>query len=263
MLGPIHNYYNNYDEDGRLSSKHGQVEYLTTMRYIERYVTPEARILEIGAGTGRYSHALAQKGYAVDAVELVPHNIKIFQSNTTPNEKISVRQGDARDLSAFADHEYDITLLLGPMYHMFTPEDKKRTISEALRVTKPGGIVFAAYCMSDASIMDSGFKRGDFSVSDFIKKGFINAETFETRSTPELIFEIVRKEQIDMLMQDFSVSRLHFVATDLYTNHMRSAVDEMEEETFALYLQYHFAICERSDMIGLTHHSLDIFRKGW
>jgi len=261
MLEPIHSYYNNYDEDGRLSSNHGQVEFLTTMRYIERYLTRDVRILEVGAGTGRYSHALAQRGYAVDAVELVPHNIEIFNRNTLPNEEISICQGDARDLSDFADNQYDITLLLGPMYHMFTPEDKKQTISEALRVTKPRGIVFAAYCMSDASIVDSGFRRTVFSIADFMEKGLINTETFETRSTPELIFELVRKEQIDFLMQEFPVCRLHFVATDLYTNHMRDSVDEMTAETFALYLQYHFAVCERPDMIGLTHHSLDVFRK--
>ncbi len=46
-------YYENYDEDGRLTSKHGRVEFLTTVRYIEKYLTPGSRILEIGAGTGR------------------------------------------------------------------------------------------------------------------------------------------------------------------------------------------------------------------
>ena len=257
----ITNYYNNYDEDGRLISKHGQVEFLTTMRYIEKYVNCDSRILEIGTGTGRYSHTLAQNGYTVDAIDLVPHNIEIFQSKMAPGEKISICQGDARDLSAFSDNTYDITLLLGPLYHMFTTEDKKQTIREALRVTKPGGVVFAAYCMSDASIIDAGFKRSLIVIPDLIEKGFINPETFETRSAPELIFEIVRKEQIDKIMQDFLVSRLHFVATDLYTNHMREVIDEMNDETYKLYLRYHFTICERPDMIGFTHHSLDVFRK--
>lgn len=58
MLESIHNFYNNHDEDGRLLSNHGQVEYLATMRYTERYLTGNSRIIEIGAGTGRYSHAL-------------------------------------------------------------------------------------------------------------------------------------------------------------------------------------------------------------
>lgn len=117
-------FYKEYDEDGRLQSKNGMVEYLTTMRYVEKYLKPGMRVLEIGAATGRYSHALARNGYTVDAVELVQHNIDIFQKNTQPGEVVSIRQGNAKDLSFFADNTYDITLLLGPMYHLFTVEEQ-------------------------------------------------------------------------------------------------------------------------------------------
>lgn len=75
----LNTYYENYDEEGRLLSKHGQVEYLTTMKYIKKYLKPGMRILEIGAGTGRYSLTLARMGYHVEALELVQHNIDIFK----------------------------------------------------------------------------------------------------------------------------------------------------------------------------------------
>ena len=112
------NYYERYDEDGRLTSKHGIVEYITTMKYIEKYLQPGMKILEIGAATGRYSHALAQKGYRVDAVELIEHNIEIFKQNTIEGELITITQGNAMDLSEFESNTYDIVLLLGPMYHL-------------------------------------------------------------------------------------------------------------------------------------------------
>lgn len=259
MLEPIHSYYNQYDEDGRLTSRHGQVEFLTTMRYIQRYLSPSVRILEIGAGTGRYSHTLAGLGYPVDAVELVPHNIEIFQSKITPRESITIRQGDATDLSFLADGTYDMTLLLGPMYHLFTEADKLRALSEALRVTKVGGMVFVAYCISDASIFDYGFKQGH--IFELIEKNMLETEHFKASSQPVDLFELHRREDIDAMMRRFAVQRLHYVATDLYTNHMRATVDGMDDQTFELYLKYHYAICERTDMVGLTHHSLDIFRK--
>ena len=112
-------FYNHYDEDSRLAVRHGSVEFLTTMRYIAKYSKPGDRVLEIGAGTGRYSHALARQGYAVDAVELIEHNIDVFRKNTLPTETITITQGNALDLSAFPDDRYDITLLLGPLYHLF------------------------------------------------------------------------------------------------------------------------------------------------
>ena len=137
-------FYSNYDEEGRLLSKHGQVEYLTTMRYIEKYLQPGMRILEVGAATGRYSHALAQMGYRVDAVELVQHNIDLFKENTKPGENVTIRQGDARDLSFIEDDTFNLTLILGPMYHLFTEQEKLQALSEAKRVTKTGGIIFVA-----------------------------------------------------------------------------------------------------------------------
>ena len=252
-------YYENYDEDGRLRSRHGMVEYLTTMRYIEKYLKENDRILEIGAGTGRYSHALAQKGYRVDAVELIEHNIDIFKSRTTDGEKISVTRGNALDLSAFDDCTYDITLLLGPMYHLYSVQEQKRALSEAIRVTRPEGIVFAAYCSNDATIVLFCFGRGMLKSEHY--KALVDPETFKASSTPEELFELYRKEDIDSLMADFPVDRLHYVGTDMATNYMREVVDSIDDELYELFLKYHFCICERQDMVGVSHHILDVFRK--
>ena len=253
------NFYENYDEDGRLLTRWGRVEFLTTMRYVEKYLRPGMRVLEIGAGTGRYSHALAQKGYQVDAVELVEHNIEVFRQNTQPGESVTIVQGNATDLSSFGDDTYDIVLLLGPMYHLFTRADKLRALNEAVRVAKRGGVVFAAYCMGDASILNYGFIRGE--IHNIIEKCMLDPETFETFSAPWDIFELHRREDIDALRAELPVTQLHFVATDGYTNHMRQTVAEMDDATYDLYLKYHFATCERSDLCGYSHHTLDIFRK--
>lgn len=253
--------YNNYDEDSRLTPKHGQVEFRTTMRYIEKYIQKGNRVLEIGAGTGRYSHALARQGYKVDAIELVEHNIDVFRNNTLPNEDITITQGNALNLSAIPDNKYDITLLLGPLYHLYNEEDKRQALSEAIRVTKQGGILFVAYVISDICVLDVGFCRNKFSVEEYIENGLIDRVSFATKSEPKDLFELVRKEDIDRLMSDLQTTRLHYVATDGLSEHLRETIDGMDDDTFELYLKYHFAICEREDMLGYTSHSLDIFKK--
>lgn len=129
-------FYNNYDEDSRLKRKNRMPEYLTTMKYIEKYLKPNSKIIEIGAGTGRYSIALADMGYDVTAVELVPHNINIMKKKVKPKHNIKIYEGNACDLSFIDSDTYDIVLLLGPMYHLFTDEDKHKAIGEALRVAK-------------------------------------------------------------------------------------------------------------------------------
>ena len=257
----LNEFYSHYDEDGRLSKKHGSVEFLTTMRYIGKYIKPGDRVLEVGAGTGRYSHALARQGYTVDAVELIGHNIDVFQNNTQPGENISITQGNALDLSAFSDNTYDITLLLGPLYHLYATDDKRQALREAIRVTRPGGVVFAAYVISDGCLLDEGFHRGNINVAAYVEQGLLDGVTFAAKSEPKDLFELVRKEDVDELMRGFSTTRLHYVATDGCALLLREDIDAMDDETFRLYLDYHFATCERADLLGITSHALDVFRK--
>ena len=252
-------YEEHCDEDARLRSRHGMVEFLTTMRYIERHLKPNSKILEIGAGTGRYSHSLAQKGYPVDAVELLEHNINIFQQNTHSGEPVTIRQGNALDLSGFGNDTYDLTLLLGPMYHLYTAEDQRRALTEAIRVTKPGGTVFAAYCGSDATAIQFCFGKGMLTAPRY--KALVDPVTFKLSSTPAEVFALHRREDIDALMDGRPVRRLHFVGTDMATGYLRDIIDQMDDELYELYLQYHFATCERPDLVGASNHYLDIFRK--
>lgn len=251
--------YRGYDEDGRLLSRYGQIEYRTTMGYIEKYLRPGCRILEVGAGTGRYSHALARAGYRVDAVELTEHNLAILRQNTLPGENITATQGNALDLGGFCDNTYDITLVLGPMYHLYSEADKLQALREAVRVTKRGGVIFAAYCMADPAIVQYAFRRGG--LQDTIARGQLDLKTFKTTSYPFDLFELYRTEDIDTLRESLPVTQLHYVAADGYTNHMRDTMEAMDDATFDIYLKYHLATCERRDLIGFSNHTLDIFRK--
>ena len=152
-------YYNSYNEEGRLLSRHGQVEYRTTMKYIEESLAgiSDPSILEIGAGTGRYSVTLAKQGRRVTALELIAHNLEILRSKLDGTESICAMQGNALDLSMFSDSAFDLTMLLGPMYHLYKKEEKLRALSEAVRVTKPGGHILVAYCMNEPTVIQYVF----------------------------------------------------------------------------------------------------------
>lgn len=251
-------YYNTHDEDIRLISKHGRVEFLTTIKYIEKYLKHGMKIIEIGAATGRYSHYFAQKGFEVDAVELIEHNIEVFKTKTLPDEKVNIKQGNAIDLSDYSDNSYDVTLLLGPMYHLYTADEQQKALSEAIRITKPNGIVFVAYCMLEPAIYNS-FKGNR--INRLIEGRELDSVTLETHFPPSGIFKVYTKDEIFDLTKSFGVERLHFVATDGYTCHMKESVDKMDDETYDLYLRYHFKTCERQDLIGMSHHTLDVLRK--
>lgn len=251
-------YYNTHDEDVRLLSKHGRVEFLTTVKYIEQYLKDGMKIIEIGAATGRYSHYFAQKGFEVDAVELIEHNIEVFKTKTLPGENVRIKQGNALDLSEYPDNSYDITLLLGPMYHLYTFEEQKKALSEAIRITKPDGHIFVAYCMLEPSILGQ-FKRNQ--MDKLIEMGLFNPKSLDAYFTPEGIFKLYTRDEIFELTADLNAERMHFLATDGYACHMCEVIDKMDNETYELYLRYHFKTCERQDLVGISHHTLDVLRK--
>lgn len=103
-LEQIRKTYEFFHEDTRLNrSKAARVEFLTTVRYIERYLTPGASILDVGAGAGEYSLYFARQGYRVSALELAESNLTAFRRKLTPEDEIDLVQGNAVDLSRYED----------------------------------------------------------------------------------------------------------------------------------------------------------------
>ena len=119
--------------------------------------------------------------------------------------------------------------------------------------------MFAAYCNSDLTMYQYCYGRG--MLRSALEQGKINIDTFKLYSLPEDIFALYRREDIDFLMKDFNVTRLHYVGTDMLTHMMRGVIDALDDRDFEIYMKYHFNICERADMVGATNHILDIFRK--
>ena len=256
----LENFYTNYDEEGRLLSRHGQVEYITTMKYIHEALAgiPGAKLLEVGAGTGRYSVTLAREGFAVTAVELIEHNLEILRGKLDGSEAIEVHQGNALDLSRFADGSFDLTLVLGPMYHLYTREEKIRALSEAVRVTKPGGCIMVAYCMNEPTVIQYVFGLNKLREVMDLK---MITDDWHCISEPKDLFELIRTEEIAELDGAVNVEHCKLIATDGATNYMRDYIDQMDDATFARWVDFHLKTCERQDLIGASHHTLDILRK--
>ncbi len=256
----LNEYYNRYDEEGRLLSRHGQVEYRTTMKYIRESLKglSDPAILEVGAGTGRYSVTLAKEGCRVTAVELINHNLELLRAKLDGSEPIVTMQGNALDLSALADDSFDLTMLLGPMYHLYTKEDKLRALREAVRVTKPGGRILVAYCMNEPTIIQYCFMGGG--LGDVIDKDLLT-EDWHCKSEPKEVFELVRTEDIAELDAAVGAERIKLVATDGAAHYLKELLDKMDEATFEKWVEYHLATCERQDLIGASNHTLDILRK--
>ena len=249
----LEKYYNKFNEDKRLTRRHGQVEYITTMQYIHGFLgeMDNPKILDIGAGTGRYSIALAEEGYDVTAVELVKYNLGILKAKKS---SVKAFQGNAMNLSRFEDESFDMTLLLGPLYHLFEFDDKVKALKEAKRVTKKGGVIAAAYCMNEYSVLTYAFKENH--VLECMEGGRLD-DDFHTYSSEKDLYDYVRVEDIERLRDAAGLRSLKFISADGPADYMRQILNKMDDETFSLFVKYHLATCEREDLIGAGAHTVD------
>lgn len=250
-------YSENCDEDGRLLSKHGSIEFITTTKYIDELLKNGDRILEVGAGTGRYSLHYANKGYKVNAIEFVNHNVEILKSKITDNMDIIAEQGDALDLSRFEDNTFDVTLVLGPLYHLYDEKDINKAIDEAIRVTKKDGVIAIAYLTSDSIMVNWGL------MGDHLIDGYPNDfdKNFKMVNYPGGIFSAFYVNEFKQIMSEHNVTLLKNIATDGLSHHLKEKIDSLSEEEFKVWLRYHLSTCEREDLQGYSNHMLYICKK--
>ncbi len=261
----LEEYYNKFNEDKRLNSRHGIMEYTVTMKYVHKYLEKistdmemsksDISILDIGAGTGRYSIPLSEEGYDVTAVELVKHNLGMLKAK---GSSVKAFQGNALKLKRFEDNTFDFTLLFGPMYHLKTRDEQLQALKEAKRVTKHGGYILVAYVMNEYAFLTYGIKEGH--VLENIKDGKLD-DTFHVRPGEDDLYMFMRTEDIASLNNDADLERIQIISPDGPANHMRREVNALTEEQFAKFIEYQMAVCEREDLLGASAHTVDILRK--
>ena len=246
--------YSRSDESSRLTqTKASKVEFLTTVKYIEKYLTPGMKILDIGAGAGVYSFYFSRKGYQVEALELADSNIAAFRAQLTPEDTVVLHQGNALDLSRFRDDSFDIVLLFGPLYHLHSEDDKLRCIAEAKRVCKPGGKLFFAFLSNDMVILTMFSQHPDYFINGDYDKDRFRCDDFPfVFSTPQ---------DCRALLQRADVKILHEVAADGMSELLKAKINEMDEKSFAQYLRFQEYLCEKPEFLGASNHLLFVAEK--
>ncbi len=251
----LEEYYNKFNEEKRLDSRHGQVEYRISMKYIHDYLKKGARIADIGAATGRYSIPLFQEGYEVTAVEPVQHNLGRLKQKCP---QLRAFKGNALKLKRLEDNYFDGVIFFGPMYHLMGHEQKLQALMEAKRICKVGGLIFVAYIMNEYSVITYGFKERH--ILECQEQGRFD-ESYQTLARPDDLYDYVRLEEINRLQEEAGLVRKTILSPDGPANYMRPYLNQLEEREFEEFVNYQMSVCERPELLGAGAHIVDILQK--
>ena len=256
--------YTGFPEGKRLTyTKAHETEFIITMHYLHKYLAHGFKVADVGAGGGVYTKALADEGYNVDAVELTPEYVNQMKEEFTGNEHIRVFEGNAKDLHFLNDNEYDLVLMMGPIYSMKDFEDRKRACKEAFRIAKPGAPVFIAFCLQDAPLIHEIFMSED-PASEITCIGYDREKALVTDNTgsSRLLDTIsVVDELIDAVCKDNDAQKVCRFAQDGISQIISSHVNSMSEKSYAEWIRYLIATAERADLMGFSDHIVQVLRK--
>ncbi|MGG5461625.1 class I SAM-dependent methyltransferase [Clostridium sp. B9] len=246
--------YDIFNESNRLSSKATRVEFLTTVRNIEKFLKPGMRILDLGAGTGEYSLYFASKGFEVTAVELVEKHVNEIKSKSTEDMKLTVIQGNALNLSNIEDESYDVVLCFGPLYHLSNMEDRIKCVNEVKRVCKKYGEMFFAFISNDMVIVTETMCYNP----NFLKEDAYNHDTFKIHNFP-FVFHTV--EQCRNLLRNSSLNIKAEVAADGLCELLADKINAMDDYDYNKWLEYHYYCSEKPELLGYSNHLLFVAKK--
>ena len=248
----LNEYYNKFNEGLRLTRRHGIVELSVTLHYIKKYSNINKKIIDVGCGVGRYSDELTKQGFDVTSVEVTQSNISKAK-NFFPDLKII--KADARNLKIFSDKSFDMVLLLGPIYHCSSYDDRLKIISEAKRILRDDGLIFIAYYLNDYAIIKHAFIEEKYFElkeridNDFLIKNLNDLYCFDTI------------ESIDALNKDSNLKSIERFSQEYITDLIRDKINKMSDEMFKLYIDFVISRSNNVNILGASSHIVDITTK--
>jgi len=241
-----------------------RIEFAVTLRALHEYLPPPpARVLDVGGGPGRYAIELTHRGYDVTLSDISEVELSLASEKAA---EVGVRlsavvKADARDLRQFDDGTFDAVLLMGPLYHLLEETDRRRSVAEAVRAARVGGIVMATNITRYAAIRFWA-KRDPMQVAD-------NRARYEqqvaTGKTPNAVgftdVYLMRPAELASLFVDKSVAHIVTIACEGVVSMIREKLNELEGEPWDYWVDLNYRLGKDPDTHGLAEHLLYVGRK--
>jgi len=246
-----------------------RTEFAITLRAFEEYLPrPPLDVLDIGGGPGRYSIALAKRGYKVILMDLSKRCLEFAKGKAIESgvELTDFAHGTALDLSGFLNDSFGVVLLMGPLYHLLDEDRRRRAIREARRVLKSNGLVFASFITRYAPFRWAAKNEPEWLEQGrrLLETGVWRPSLDGTPSRTRVGFTdsyFATPVEIKQLMESEKFEALDLVACEGIVSMIEEKVNELEGQAFDAWVELNYMLSKDPGIHGSAEHLLYVGRK--
>jgi S-adenosylmethionine-dependent methyltransferase len=240
-----------------------RTEFAVTMRVLQEYLpTAPAKVLDLGGGPGRYAIELAKQGYLVTLADVSTACLTFAKQKAyeAEVELVEYIHTDACDLSALAAEVYDIVLLMGPFYHLFTEEKRRAAIREALRVLRPEGLICATFIPRAVVFRWAALEAPEYVLEkgDAVLATGLPSESLEKGHFPGYFAD---PGEVQPLLESEGCKTLALVGCEGVVSHIDERVHQLSGAAWEKWVEINYQLgCDRHHL-GASDHLLYVGKK--
>lgn len=257
----------NYDQDPEAEWRRtdNTIEFCITARMLERMISPGEKVLDIGGGPGRYSLWLAGKGCEVTLFDLSSGNVAFARKKAAQmGLRLQTICGNAMEEALYPNEQFDHVLVMGPMYHLFREDDRRRVIENALNCLKPGGKIYVAFINLMAGLYYYLDERPEGLAEELeLGNGYgecvLGNRSWQGKAFTEARFDVL--SDIVSLTGSFGLKQVTVFGQEGFLGAHLKKVEALPETHRNLWIDYAYGTCEQPEYLAMASHIMYVGEK--